>query len=53
MTADSFRQFCTDVGIPMNLNTDMAISFEGRHIVYQDVVRNIRLITLTQRQRIN
>ena len=40
MAADSFRQFCTDVGIPMNLNTDMAISFDGHPIVYQDVVRN-------------
>ena len=38
--ADKFRRFCTDVGIPMNLNTDMAISVDGHPIVYQDVVRN-------------
>ena len=37
--ADALRRFCKDIGIPVNLKTDMAGSFEGRHTVYQEVVR--------------
>ena len=48
--ADSLRRFCKDVGIPVNLKTDMAGSFEGRHTVYQEVVRKNYIISTASGQ---
>ena len=37
--ADSLRQFCKDVGVPVNLESDFAKAFVGKHTEFQKVIK--------------
>ncbi|KAL7540872.1 hypothetical protein ACHAXR_010449 [Thalassiosira sp. AJA248-18] len=39
MAADSLRQFCGNIGIPVNLKSDLAPSFTGPNTEFQKVMR--------------